>query len=84
MSLKNKNSTLGPKKESNSNPNQKNTIETKFRTSAFFNLKYVKYDPTSTRSLGESLFNSTPTPNNPNPNPTTGAFSSAFSSAFNI
>jgi hypothetical protein len=81
MSLRDKNSTLGPKKISASNSNQKNTIETKFETSDYYNLKYNKYDPTSTRSLAGFLFSSTPTPNPPTP---IGAFSSAFSNAFNI
>jgi hypothetical protein len=87
MSLKNKNSDLGPKKIDPSNPNLKNTIETKFNTSAFSNLKYIKYDPTSTQSLGGStniLSRSIPAPDLPAPDNSIGAFSNAFSSAFNV
>ena len=87
MSLKNRNSDFGPKETNNSNQNLKNAIETKFNTSAFSNLKYIKYDPTSTRSLGGStniLSRSIPAPDLPAPDNSIGAFSNAFSNAFNI
>jgi hypothetical protein len=82
MSLKNKNSDFGPKETNNSNQNLKNAIETKLNTSIFSNLKYNKYDPTPTRSLGGSRnpsLSSTPAPDS-----SVGAFSNAFSNAFNI
>lgn len=82
MSLKNRNSDFGLKATNNSGQNLKNTIETKLNTSIFSNLKYNKYDPTPTRRLGGSR--NSLSPSTPAPDSSVGAFSSAFSNAFNI
>jgi hypothetical protein len=82
MSLKNRNSDFGLKATNNSDQNLKNTIETKLNTSIFSNLKYNKYDPTPTRRLGGSR--NSLSPSTPAPDSSVGAFSNAFSNAFNI
>jgi len=82
MSLVNKNSIFGP------NNIIKNPLEEELteKRSVFTPLKYRKYDTSNLRVIGGSRqpINITPPAPEPPPPPALGAFSNAFSNAFNV
>lgn len=87
MGLVNKISTFGSLKNNDSNTSSEGLVN---KRSIFVPLKFSKYDPTLTKSLGGSpnFANfSPPAPEPPTPTPPPplgGAFSNAFSNAFDI
>lgn len=83
MSLVNKNSIFGAKPAEEENGINGALVD---RRSFLTPLKVLKYDPLSTRFIGGSRTPAlvTPPAPEPPPPPILGAFSNAFSNAFNI